>query len=125
MKKHCPFCHADVFFLFYPLHIAEHTKLLPDGQHKDHYTTPPERMYAGSLEGIPQIYYHPKCGSITQMPEEIIRSYLSNPFLYNGFTFCCGCHEYVPENELFWTETQENLADYMKGLKQIHNAISD
>jgi hypothetical protein len=39
------------------------------------------------------------------MPEEIIRSYLANPFLYGGGSFCWGCNDYVQEAELFWTET--------------------
>ena len=43
------------------------------------------------------------------MPEEIIRSYLVDPFLYNETSFCTGCGTYVPTAELFWQETNESL----------------
>lgn len=118
MKRHCPFCHKEVFFLFYPFHFAAHTQLLPDGQYKDHQTVPPDQRYKGSLEGVPQTYYHSKCGVATGMPEEIVRSYLVNPFLYSPVTFCCGCNAYVPMQEVIWIETKERLSDYMARLQQ-------
>ena len=43
------------------------------------------------------------------MPDEIIRSYLADPFLYNDNSFCSGCGTYVPLAELFWQETNESL----------------
>jgi hypothetical protein len=51
------------------------------------------------------------------MPEEIIRSYLVNPFLYSGGSFCCGCNGYMPYAELFWEETGQCLADYFRELQ--------
>jgi hypothetical protein len=48
---------------------------------KDHVTVHPTGRFKGSLRGVPQVYRHPKCGVATKMPEEIIRSYLVNPFL--------------------------------------------
>jgi hypothetical protein len=52
------------------------------------------------------------------MPEEIIRSYLRNPFLYMAdATFCCGCGTHVPDRECTWRETGENLQEYMDGLR--------
>jgi hypothetical protein len=51
------------------------------------------------------------------MPEEIVRSYLANPFLYNGKTFCCGCKQYVNCAELAWVETGQNMADYNDRLR--------
>lgn len=54
------------------------------------------------------------------MPEEIIRSYLVNPFLYNDRTFCCGCNDYVPLAEVYWTETEQNLLEYNEQLKQAY-----
>ncbi|MBV9469933.1 MAG: hypothetical protein JO316_06420 [Abitibacteriaceae bacterium] len=124
MKKQCPFCHQQIFALVYNSHIAQHTERLPDGQQKDHYTVPPNQRYQGSLEGVPQIYYHAKCGMATRMPEEIIRSYLVNPFLYNNTTFCSGCHNYVPSKELTWTETGERLSDYTARLQEAARHIS-
>lgn len=52
------------------------------------------------------------------MPEDIIRSYLVNPFLYTDCSFCCGCNDYVPLDELFWVETGESLEDYNRELQQ-------
>jgi hypothetical protein len=52
------------------------------------------------------------------MPEEIIRSYLVNPFLYSGGSFCVGCKSYVPYDQLFWIETNQSLDDYFRQLKQ-------
>jgi hypothetical protein len=114
----CPFCHKLVFRFFYPGHEAKHTTLLPDGQMTDHVTVHPTGRYKGSLKGVPQTYLHQKCGIVTRMPEEIIRSYLVNPFLYGGGSFCCGCNDYVGENELFWHETGQCLADYQRELQE-------
>jgi len=51
------------------------------------------------------------------MPEDIIRSYLVNPFLYSGGSFCCGCNDYMPYEELFWEETGQSLAEYFQKLQ--------
>jgi hypothetical protein len=114
----CPFCHKRVFRLFYYRHIAEHTELRDDGQMHDHITVREDGRYAGSLDGVPKIYRHSRCGGGTGMPEEIIRSYLANPFLYSGGSFCCGCNNYMPYEELFWIETGESLADYFRKLQE-------
>ena len=116
----CPFCHKKVLRFFYAGHRAKHTAALPDGQMKDHVTVHPTGRFKGSLSGIPQAYRHPKCGVTTKMPEEIIRSYLVNPFLYGGGSFCCGCNDYLPEAEFFWTETGQNMAEYNQDLKEAY-----
>jgi hypothetical protein len=54
------------------------------------------------------------------MPEEIIRSYLANPFLYNDTTLCTGCGDYVPVSEVFWVETGQSLAEYNQALQQAY-----
>jgi hypothetical protein len=72
----------------------------------------------GRLGGVPQVYVHLKGGVATKMPEDIIRSYLVNPFLYGGGSFCCGCNDYVSETELFWHETGQCLADYTRELQE-------
>lgn len=113
----CAFCHKLVFRLFYESHRAKHTAPLPDGQMTDHITVHPSGRYQGSLRGVPQNYLHPACGEVTGMPEEIIRSYLVNPFLYSGGSFCCGCNDYMPYEELFWEETGQSLAEYFQKLK--------
>jgi hypothetical protein len=97
----CPYCHRLVFRFFYSGHKAKHTARRPDGQHNEYVTLHPTGRYQGSLAGVPQCYRHPKCGVVTRMPEEIIRSYLVNPFLYGARSFCCGCGAHIPEEELF------------------------
>jgi hypothetical protein len=114
----CAYCHKKVFRLFYPSHRAKHTKAKPDGQMTDHITVHPEGRYKGSLKGVPRGYMHTRCGFATGMPEEIIRSYLVNPFLYSGGSFCCGCNNYMPYKELFWVETKQCLADYFRELQE-------
>jgi hypothetical protein len=114
----CAFCHKLVFHPLYASHRAKHTELRSDGQMTDHVTVRPEERYEGSLEGVPRAYRHPRCGVATGMPEEIIRSYLVNPFLYSDCSFCCGCNDYVPCAELFWVETGESLADYNHALRE-------
>ena len=114
----CAFCHKLVFRLFYPGHRAKHTELRPDGQMAEHITVHPQGRYPGSLKGVPRGYRHPRCKVVTEMPEEIIRSYLVNPFLYSGGSFCCGCNDYLPYEELFWVETGECLAAYFQKLQE-------
>jgi Fe-S cluster assembly iron-binding protein IscA len=114
----CPFCHRNVLKWFYPSHEAKHTKRKPDGQMQDHISAPEPERYAGSLAGIPQHYLHPKCGVVTTMPEEIIRTYLVNPLTYSDRSFCCGCNDYVYMNELVWNETGEVLMNYSGRLRQ-------
>ena len=118
MTKFCPFCHRQILVLFYRAHIAAHARRRADGQQKDHYTVEPAQRFEGDLTGVPRVYVHAKCGGRTQMPEEIVRSYLADPFLYNGTTFCVGCHTYISMRELTWAETGENLSDYMKQLRR-------
>lgn len=114
----CPFCHKEVWGLVYPFHQLLHTRRRPDGQQQDHVTLPPSERDPRSLADVPKVYYHPKCGAATQMLEEIIRSYLKNPFRYNSTTFCCGCKGYVHDSEVFWVETRQRVSEYMQALQQ-------
>lgn len=114
----CAFCHQLIFLPLYPMHREKHTEPLADGQMTDHVTIHPERRYQGVLDVVPQAYIHTHCGGMTKMPEEIIRSYLVNPFLYNEYTFCCGCNNYIHQQELYWCETGQCLADYFQELQQ-------
>ena len=112
MFVRCPFCHKLILRWLYERHHRDHMRLRADGQHKDHVTNAPDDRYRGSLDEVPQVYRHTPCDGRTRMPEEIIRSYLVNPLLYNDRTFCTGCQDYVDTAELFWTTTGENLMDY-------------
>ncbi len=122
MFVQCPFCHKRVLRWFYGWHQRKHTERRPDGQMSEHVTRAPPQRYQGSLEGVPQAYRHDRCGVTTRMPEEIIRSYLVDPLLYNDGTFCCGCGTYVYSGYLTWVETGETVLDYMGRLRAEHLA---
>jgi hypothetical protein len=114
----CPYCHKDIDEDRYRSHVKKHTKLRADGQQTDYATLPEEEQEDGDLTGVPRVYVHKKCGVATQMPEEIIRSYLKNPYMYMAdATFCCGCGTHVPFRECKWTETGENLQKYTDKLR--------
>jgi hypothetical protein len=102
----------------YGAHCREHTRLRPDGQQNDYVTLPTEEREQGSLEGVPKVYRHGRCGGCTVMPEEIIRPYLKNPFTYMADrSFCTSCGMHVPCRELVWVETGENMQDYNNRLR--------
>ena len=114
----CEFCHEYIDKSEYDAHCAEHMKLRADGQQTDYVTLPQEDREQGSLAGVPQVYVHEKCGAATGMPEEIVRSYLKNPYLYLADkTFCTGCGKHVPFRECQWAETGENLQEYTDRLR--------
>jgi len=114
----CPFCHNYIDSAAYPAHEFEHLKPRPDGQQSEYATLPPEQRDESSLEDVPKVYQHRKCGGATGMPEEIIRSYLKNPYMYMAdATFCTGCGKHVPFRECVWVETGEDLQTYMDNLR--------
>ena len=120
MFVECPFCHKRVLRFRFAAHSRQHTQLRDDGQMTDHITQPADQREEGSLGDVPQVYQHPACGRATGMPEEIIRSYLANPFLYSDKSFCTGCGDYVDCRELYWVETGESLHDYNGRLRSEH-----
>jgi hypothetical protein len=110
----CRYCHRDIPVREYPAHVAKHRQLKEDGQHETYATLKPDERFQTSLDGVPQVYCHMRCQVCTRMPEDIIRSYLVDPFLYNADeTFCCGCGIHVPLKECYWIETKEDLQKYM------------
>ncbi len=116
--KRCPYCHEWIDLGEFGAHCAEHQRLRPDGQHNEYVTLPPEEREQGDLEGVPRVYRHWRCGRCTGMPEEIIRTYLKNPFTYMADrSFCTGCGRHVPCRELVWVETGENMQDYNNRLR--------
>lgn len=117
MFMRCPFCHKLVLRWFYPRHKRKHTRRRRDGQMAEHVTAAPAQRFSGSLSEVPQTYVHTKCGVATQMPEEIIRSYLVNPMMCSDASFCCGCGRYVFSAELTWEETGETVIDYLGRLR--------
>ena len=115
--RRCPFCHEWVSADRFDRHVGRHQERRADGQMRDHVTLPPAARRRGRLDGVPTVYVHRRCGEATRMPEEIVRSYLKNPFLYNGETFCYGCNAYVPLRQCRWEETGQPLDEYFDGLR--------
>jgi hypothetical protein len=113
----CQYCHQSIAINEFAAHCAAHLALRPDGQQNEYMTLPPEERYQASIETTPKIYFHSVCGSHTKMPEEIIRTYLKNPFAYSDQTYCTGCHAHVPCRELVWVETGENMQAYNDRLR--------
>jgi hypothetical protein len=114
----CLYCHIYVDEAVYAEHEANHLKLRPDGQQTDYVTLPTDAREQGSLEDIPKVYIHQRCQAGTRMPEEIIRSYLKNPYLYLADrTFCTGCKRPVRYSQCVWSETGENLQSYFDRLR--------
>ena len=117
-KVRCQYCHEYIDEVAYPAHEAEHLKPRPDGQQSEYATLPPEEREQGELSDVPTVYVHVKCGTATGMPEEIVRSYLKNPYMYLAdATFCAGCGTHVPFRDCKWTETDEDLQTYMDRLR--------
>ena len=114
------FCRRSHQFVFTPNYLAhsqELTKLRENGQMVGHLSLPDDEKYQGSLEGVPQIFYHPACGSYTDMGEDVVRNYLADPFLYSEYSFCTGCGQYPYWGDLTWKETGENLQTYFEDLQ--------
>ena len=113
-QKRCPYCHQYVASSQFNAHCAWHEQIRPDGQQQEYLTLPPEQRSTQSLAGEPQVYIHRLCGAGTQMPEEIVRSYLVDPYLYLADkTFCTGCGKHVPLRECQWTSTGEDLQSHI------------
>lgn len=115
----CKFCHQYVPHWEYDQHVQQHLALQPDGQHTDYATLPPEeRVVTPEFEAAPRWYRHRKCGEVTGMPEEIIQTYLQDPWFYLADnTFCSGCGKHVRLNECVWEETGEDLQTYTDRLR--------
>ena len=114
----CPYCHDMIDERDMAAHEAEHRRAKPDGQQSEYATLPPEEREEGDLTGVPRVYVHRKCGQGTGMPEEIIRSYLKNPYMYTAdASFCTGCGKHVPFRECEWVETGEDLQTYTDRLR--------
>src|SRR5262245_37797762 len=63
----------------------------------------------------PRVYVHKRCKEETEMPAEVIAEYLENPFELGEqpTTYCAGCNRNVPWKDCHWTETRQNLYEYI------------
>lgn len=93
------------------------------GQLASYPTLPIDQQYAESLKGIPRIYEHEECGQQTGMPEDIVRTYLVDPYFYAYKSYCSGCDKHISMSELRWVDTGETLLEYTRALQaEIPNA---
>jgi hypothetical protein len=71
----------------------------------------------GVPPGTPRVYVHRKCGKKTEMPADVIRDYLENPFAYGHQTTCDYCDKVVPWKNCEWVETDQNLLEYFEDMQ--------
>lgn len=116
--KRCPDCHQYISEDQFQNHRASHDGYAEDGQQNLYSTLPPEDRIQGPLKGVPKIYHHNACGVKTGMPEDIIRTYLVNPWFYGNSSFCCGCEKHIGIRELYWVETKQSLHDCNRELRR-------
>jgi hypothetical protein len=117
MPRRCPYCHQELSFRQYSPHVARHLQIRADGQQQEYMTLPPEQRFQGDLAGVPRAYRHEQCGGETSMPEEIIRTYLQDPWFYDPYTFCSGCGRHVHQRQLQWVENGQRLDHYFEELQ--------
>lgn len=114
MHKLCPVCHTWMSTSIFQSHMAAHFKLpqsgpmpfQPQGMGLPQFGSQPIVITSAKE---PRTYVHPKCGSVTAIPDELLHSFARDPFLYNETSFCTGCGTYVSTGELFWQGTNESL----------------
>jgi hypothetical protein len=120
MPSRCPYCHVELTWREYSPHIAKHLERQADGQQQEHKTLPPEDRYQENLANTPQAYCCDRCQAVTTMPEDIIRTYLVDPWFYDPYTFCGGCGRYLHQRHFTWVTTGQRLDHYFAGLQAAH-----
>ena len=97
-----------------------------DDEYDDDYDDEPRRPVkknkkskrAVSLPpGTPTVYYHSKCDEETVMPDDVIATYLEDPWTYDETTQCAHCGKAVPLSKCYWVDNDERLLDYFEDLK--------
>lgn len=63
-------------------------------------------------------YRHERCGGVTKVGDEDF-SRLANPFtfVWSG-TFCAVCEDDVSLEDVYWTDTDESIADYRRRVRK-------
>lgn len=63
-------------------------------------------------------YRHGHCGGVTTVEDDDF-SRLANPFAFvMGSTFCAECEQDVSLEDLYWTDTEESIADYRRRVRK-------
>ena len=115
----CPYCDRNVLYFLYSVHIVKHATVQARRTKDGRVVLPGDERYAGSLHGVPRLYRHPACGSWSNLAEDVIRSYLVNPFLHGDRWGCRGCKRFVPTAELYFAQTGECVFAYMQRLRGV------
>jgi hypothetical protein len=68
-------------------------------------------------EDTPRVYKHKKCGCKVRMSDDVILTYLDDPFYYTEFTHCPRCGGDVPRRECVWVETRQRMDEYFEDLQ--------
>ncbi|MFO0810009.1 MAG: hypothetical protein U0746_15415 [Gemmataceae bacterium] len=100
-----------------PLDALQRAKPWPADRRAALPTLPLEKRFAGPLDGVPRVYFNAAKNAATEMPEEVVRSYLADPWLYNDWVWCTGANDNVRQSDLVWADTGETLSDYFARLK--------
>jgi hypothetical protein len=63
-------------------------------------------------------YRHNHCGGVTTVDDDDF-SRLANPFAFvMGSTFCAECEQDVSLEDLYWTDTEESIADFRRRVRK-------
>src|SRR5438093_4340016 len=65
----------------------------------------------------PRVYKHKKCGAKVRMSDDVVLTYLDDPFYYNEFTHCPRCGGDVPRSQCVWVETGQRMDEYFEDLQ--------
>lgn len=76
---------------------------LDDGQYENH----PTKDEGEFVQPVRYRYAHEECGTVTRMNKDISESIARDPDQYDK-TFCAGCEEYVPVEDVYWKEDGES-----------------
>ncbi len=113
----CPYCDRNVLYFLYSAHVAKHAGVQAGRAKGGRVVLPADERYVGPLHHVPRLYRHPACGSWSTLAEDVVRSYLVNPFLYSDRWTCRGCKRFVPTSELYFAQTGECVLTYMRRLR--------
>ena len=105
-----------------------HTELKENGQQRDYIVLTPAERAKGFVRPVRRTYVHvgklPEgehyeypvrklflggCGTRTTMATPIAETFARDPKFYDGGGFCCACGRHVPNDELVWEGTTEQV----------------
>src|SRR5262245_39862866 len=69
-----------------------------------------------------RVYVHDRCGTETRVSHGHFKQ-ICGPFIPCTGTFCCGCNEFFPLNEVYWKNTGERIDDYRERLRRKSPAL--